>query len=151
MLVSDIMNRNVISAYTHDSVLTAAKVLSRECIGSLPVCHEDDTLCGVITDRDIVTRCVAYDKDPGATPISEVMTRHVISIGRNASIKKAAALMSSEQIRRLPVVEHDKLVGILSLGDMAKNRDCEMEASSALTDISLNIKGLSFPKDYREV
>lgn len=144
MLVSDIMNRNVVSITPSETASKAAQLLSRYNIGSLPVCDEDKTVKGVVTDRDIVVRCLAKGRDPENTPVSDIMTGRVIYVNPNASIKKASALMSSEQIRRLPVVKDDKLIGMLSLGDIARNEECDMEAASALTDISLNIKGLGF-------
>lgn len=147
MLVSDIMNRNVISISPGEQTLAAAKLLSKYDIGSLPVCDEDYTVRGVVTDRDIVIRCVAAGKDPKDTPVNEIMTRRVVSVNPNASIRKAAALMSSEQIRRLPVVKDDKLIGILALGDIAKNEACDMEAAGALTEISMNIKRLNHSSD----
>ena len=140
MLVSDIMNRNAVSIFPNESVLKAAELLKSHNIGSLPVCDEKKHIQGIVTDRDIVIRCVAADKIPGATPVSAIMTRRIVSVSPDVTITKAAELMSNAQIRRLPVIRNDKLIGMLSLGDMAKNTDCEMEAAEALTEISLNIK-----------
>ena len=139
MLVSDIMNKNPVSVSPEESVALAAKLLSRHNVGSLPVCTEDGKLKGVITDRDIVLRCVAAGNDVKMTKIKDVMSGSVITVSPGDDVSRASRLMSTGQVRRLPVVSSGHLVGMVSLGDMACRPACDMEAARALSDISLNI------------
>lgn len=140
MQVRDLMNASVVSVSPGESVTLAARLLSRHNIGSLPVCGEDGGLRGIVTDRDIITRCVAAEEDPGQMKVRDVMTRNCAVVSPADDVREAARKMAQEQVRRLPVLEQDKVVGILSLGDLALSHKCEMEASKALTDISNNVK-----------
>jgi len=140
MLVSDIMNKDVVTVSPEESVETASRLLSRHNIGALPVCGGDGKLRGIITDRDIVLRCVAGGASPANTKVREVMSRSVVTAAPGDDIGRASGLMSSAQVRRLPVVEGGELVGMLSLGDMALRTACDMEAARALTDISSGIR-----------
>lgn len=140
MIVRDIMSKNVVTISMDSSALLAAQLLSRNNIGSLPVCSEEGHLRGIVTDRDIITRCVAAECDPSTTPVREIMTRNIARITPDSDISEAARLMSASQIRRLPVVDDDKLVGYVALGDIAKRRLCTMEAARALSEISSNVR-----------
>ncbi|MDD4509843.1 MAG: CBS domain-containing protein [Oscillospiraceae bacterium] len=134
------MNGNVISIAPEESASLAARLLNRYNVGALPVCGAGQILRGILTDRDIVMRCIAADGDPEHTPVKEIMTRNVATVLPEDDVRNAARLMASKQVRRLPVVENGKLVGMLSLGDMAKSQMFDMEASKALSEISANIK-----------
>lgn len=140
MLVQDIMNRRVITASQNETVALASRLLSRYNIGSVPICTDDGRLRGIVTDRDITLRCVAVGSDPESTSLKEIMTRNIQSVSPKDDIAKAAKIMSENKVRRLPVVENSKIVGVLSLGDLAQRQACHIEASNALTDISSNIK-----------
>ena len=140
MQVREIMNSNVVSIAPEESASLAARLLNRYNVGALPVCGAEQTLRGILTDRDIIMRCIAADGDPEHTPVKEIMTRNVATILPEDDVRNAARLMASKQVRRLPVVENGKLVGMLSLGDMAKSRIFDMEASKALSEISANIR-----------
>ncbi len=140
MYVSDIMNKEIVSISPDESVALASRLLSRYNIGSLPVCRRDGRLCGIITDRDIVLRCVAVDEDPDLTRVGEIMSRSVITVTPDDEVARAAELMSSAQVRRLPVVEDGELVGVIALGDMAQITVCNMEAAHALSEISSNLR-----------
>ncbi len=141
MRVSELMNANVVSITPDEPALLAARLLSRHNIGSLPVCSLDGKLRGMITDRDIVLRCVATESDPQTTRVREIMTRGVVSVSPDDDVREAAHKMAYEQVRRLPVVSAaGSVVGMLSLGDMAKSRAMEMEAANALSEISVNVK-----------
>jgi CBS domain-containing protein len=139
MKINEIMQQSVISVAPDDTALTASKLLSRHNIGSLPVCSGDGRLQGIVTDRDIVLRCVASGKSPDVTPVSDIMSKNVVSVSPNDEVSAAASLMSSEKVRRLPVVEKGRVLGMLSLGDIAKSRSFNMEAAKALTEISSNV------------
>ena len=139
MKVREIMSSSVIPIDPAESVEVAARTLAQYNIGSLPVCGSDGKLCGVVTDRDLVTRCVAAGKQPGKTAVREVMTGSVTAVQPDMEASVAAHLMGRCQIRRLPVVENGKLCGMLSLGDLAKREVSIMDAADALGDISENL------------
>ena len=140
MLVSDLMNKDVVSVSPEESVALASRLLSRHNIGALPVSSSDGKLKGIITDRDIVLRCIARSEDPDIMPVCDVMSRSVISVSPGDDIERASELMSTAQVRRLPVTDGGKLVGMLSLGDMARSGSCNMEAAHALSEISENLR-----------
>ncbi len=140
MQVRDIMNTNVVSINPEESATLAARLLYRHNVGSLPVCALDGRIKGIVTDRDIVMRCVASECDPGETRVREIMTRGVVSVTPDTDVQEASRLMANEQVRRLPVVEDHRLVGMVALGDLAKSRQFDMEAGHALCEISQNVR-----------
>ena len=139
MQVRELMNQSVVSITPGESASLAARLLARHQLGALPVCGEDGGLRGIVTDRDIVTRCVAAETDPHQVPVREIMSRNCAVIAPEADAAEAARLMGAGQVRRLPVLEDGKVVGMVSLGDLAKCRACDMEAAEALSEISENI------------
>ena len=140
MRVSDIMSSQVVSITPDENAALAARLLQRHNIGALPVCSADGALRGIVTDRDIVTRCIAAESDPEQTKIREIMTRGIATVSPQDDVREATRLMAAEQVRRLPVVQGDQVVGMLSLCDMARHRAYDMEASKALSEISTNIR-----------
>ena len=140
MNVKDVMSTRLVTVSPEESTAVAARLLARHNIGALPVCTKDGKLKGMVTDRDIVLRCVAADEDPQHLKISEIMTRKVYSVGALDSLENASVLMSREQIRRLPVQEGGKLVGMVSLGDVAKTPGLGRETAQALSEISSNVR-----------
>jgi len=141
MKAMDLMNTNVITITPDESVSLAARLLARHNIGALPVCSPDGRLRGIVTDRDIVLRCVAGENDPETTPVREIMTRGVLTASPAEDVQDISRMMSSRQVRRIPVVDgNSRVVGMLALADLARSRLCHMEASNALTEISSNIK-----------
>ena len=140
MQVREIMNPSVVSIDPSESAALAARLLARHNVGALPVCSSSGQLHGLITDRDIILRCVAAEEDPVEVSVGDIMTRWCVTVSPSDDVRQAAKLMSGDQIRRLPVVEDGKVVGIVSLGDLARCGKYEMEISKALTDISDNIR-----------
>lgn len=138
MKVSDIMSGRVVTIGQHEPVIAAARLLKRMNLGALPVTDDKGKLKGMLTDRDIVLRCVAAGADAKTLEIREIMSRGVVTASPGHEVSEAARLMRADQIRRLPVVEGGKLVGMLSIADMA--RRCDMEAAAALADISSNLR-----------
>ncbi|MBQ3193448.1 MAG: CBS domain-containing protein [Oscillospiraceae bacterium] len=139
MKLRDIMTNQVVRIHPEETVMTASRMLEHYNIGVLPVCGSDGRLCGVVTDRDIVTRCLAPGKDAGKTTVRDVMTAKVI-VGRpDMDAAMAAGLMGREQIRRLPVMENGKLCGVVSIGDLARSEETCMDAGDALTEISSHL------------
>ena len=139
MKVRDIMTKNVVRIHPDEPVAVAARTLAHYNVGVMPVCGSDGRICGVVTDRDLVTRCVASEKNPCVTPVREVMTGRVISAGPDMDVTAAAHLMGREQVRRLPVVENGRLCGMLSLGDLANREENVMDAADALAEIMANV------------
>lgn len=139
MKVRDIMTKPVIHISPTESVEVAARTLTHYNIGVLPVCGNDGRICGMVTDRDLVIRCVASGRLPSQTAVREVMTGQVLSVQPDTEAGVAAHLMGRQQVRRLPVVENGRLCGMVSLGDLAKREESVMDAADALTDISDNI------------
>lgn len=136
MKLREIMTNPVIRIHPEESVAVAARTLTNYNIGAMPVCGSDGRVCGLVTDRDIVTRCLASGKNPASTPVREVMTTSVVSAGPDMDAVLAASLMGREQIRRLPVVENERLLGMVSLGDLATKEESSIEAGDALIEIS---------------
>ena len=139
MKLQDIMTPNVVTVNREETVAVAARLLSRSNVGALPVVNSAGALCGVVTDRDMLLRCVAANRDPNHTKVAEVMTRDVISAKPDMETGVAAHLMGRNQIRRLMVVENGKLRGVVSLGDLANREETWSDAADALGDISSNI------------
>ena len=140
MLVKEIMSKNPVTISQEESSAVAARLLSRHNLGSLPVCGSDGRLRGIVTDRDIVLRCVAAENDPDITPVREIMSRSMITVSPEDDVRSAAQLMAGRQVRRLPVVEKGKVVGVLSLGDMARSDRFDMECAKVLSEISANVR-----------
>ena len=139
MKVKHLMTPNVISITPDESAAVAARLLTHYNIGALPVCTAQGKLCGMVTDRDVVIRCVAANLDPGKTQVKQIMTRPVQTVTPDMEAGVAAHLMGSRQIRRLPVVNDGTLCGMVSLGDIARQEDSVMDAADALQDITEGI------------
>ena len=139
MKVHELMTGRVISVTPEDSAASAARLLERHNIGALPVCTEEGRLRGMVTDRDLALRCMAGASDPEKTPVREVMSRGILTATPDEDVKAAALTMAKGQVRRMPVVADGRVVGMLSLGDLARDQNCKMEASAALSEISTNL------------
>ena len=137
MKVSDIMSGRVVTIGQKEPVIAAARLLKRMNLGALPVTDDSGRLRGILTDRDIVLRCVASGSDPRTLEVREIMSRGVVTAAPGTEISEAARLMRGDQVRRLPVVEGGKLVGMLSLGDLASRPVCIDEAGDVLSAVSL--------------
>lgn len=139
MKVRDVMTDRVIRIREEEPVSVAARALAHYNVGVLPVTGMDGRVCGMVTDRDLVTRCVAAGKNPEVTAVREIMTAHVVSAAPDQDASMAAAKMAREQVRRLPVLENGRLCGMVSLGDLACNPESNLQAADALAEITGNI------------
>ncbi len=139
MKVREIMTTDVECAAPDSTLDEVAQMMRDEDTGAIPVL-DDDELCGIITDRDIVVRCIAEGNDPSEITAEEIVSDKLCTIEPNADIEQAARIMAEQQIRRLPVVENGKLVGMLSLGDVAVKQADESMAGSTLEDVSEGVK-----------
>ncbi|OIU72642.1 CBS domain-containing protein [Rossellomorea aquimaris] len=128
------MTKDVETCTLLDNVYEVAVKMKEYNVGSIPIV-DGDKIVGVITDRDIVTRCVA-EKHPASSKVEDIMSKELITITPDSNAAQAAKLMADKQIRRLPVVEGGRLVGVVSLGDFAIRESLETQASIALEEIS---------------
>ncbi|MBU8877689.1 CBS domain-containing protein [Bacillus sp. FJAT-29790] len=132
--IRDIMTDNVDSCSLLDNVYEVAVKMKELNVGAIPIV-DNEKLVGMITDRDIVLRCVA-EKHPGSSKVEVIMSNDLVTVTKDTTTREAARLMAEHQIRRLPVVEGDRLVGIVSLGDFAVRHLTDEQAGVALSEIS---------------
>lgn len=139
MNIKDIMTKSPVCVKSNDTVEKAATLMKEHDVGSIPVC-EGSNVVGMVTDRDITLKSVAGGKDTKNQKISEVMSTKVIIGNPNMSLDEASKLMSQNQIRRLPIVDNNNLVGVVALGDLATESKSDQMAGSALSGISQGTK-----------
>lgn len=136
MKVKDCMCEDVCSIKPESTLREVAKMMSEKHIGCMPVCDNNNCVCGIITDRDLVLRGIACNKDINNTKVSDIMTCNVCSCSETDDITNAETKMGQKQIRRLPVCdENNKIVGILTIGDLANKKINKEELSTTLEDI----------------
>ncbi|OKP96788.1 CBS domain-containing protein [Paenibacillus sp. P46E] len=135
--VKEVMTAHPVCVTLQDNIYEVAVKMRDADTGVIPVVDSTDreTLIGIITDRDLVIRGYAQ-KHSGSTSVETVMTKGITAVSESTSVDEAADLMASKQIRRIPVVNGKKLIGIVSLGDLAVKNIFADEAADALTDIS---------------
>jgi CBS domain-containing protein len=117
--IKEVMTRDVRACEPNATVADAAKVMAQEDVGPVPIV-EDGRLIGIVTDRDIVVRVVAEGRDPNATRVSEIASTELVTVSPDDDLDEALKLLAERQIRRLPVVEGDRLVGIVAQADIAR-------------------------------
>ena len=138
MHIRDVMTPNPRTVTPDDSIQNAARIRRDEDTGAVPVVDNGRPV-GMVTDRDIVVRAVA-DGSQLNRPVSEIVTGAVVTVTPDTSTRDAAQLMSEHQIRRLPVVENERLVGIVSLGDLAVKEGRDGRTGDTLQSISEGVK-----------
>jgi len=140
MKVREIMTAEGIATASLDTTLAEiAERMRDENVGAIPIVDDDDKLCGIITDRDIVVRAIAEGEDPGECTAEEILSEQLHTIHPEAELEDAADLMAEHQIRRLPVVEDEVVIGMISLGDLAVKSEAD-EASDVLEDVSEGVR-----------
>ena len=117
----DIMTGSAECASESETLVDAARKMKDLDVGSLPICGEDDRLKGVITDRDIVVNCIADGRDPSSVKVIEMGDGKPVTIGADDSVDEILRTMTEHAVRRLPVIDGDRLVGVVSQADLAKN------------------------------
>lgn len=135
MKVREIMSKDVASLRSDDSIERAAQLMKQYNCGSIPVCTQDK-LIGIVTDRDITVRSIASGQDAAQQRVGDIMTDHVVFGSPEMEVSDAARLMSDRQIRRLPIVENNSLIGIVALGDISLEPHYQDNAEDALKNIS---------------
>jgi CBS domain-containing protein len=130
--IREVMTQDVVALPTDASLADASRAMRERDIGDVLVV-DGSRLAGIVTDRDIVVRAIAEDRSPGDTTLGELATGDVTSLSPEDSVDDAIRIMRDQAVRRIPVVENDRPVGIVSIGDLAVERD----PNSALADISV--------------
>jgi CBS domain-containing protein len=130
--ISEVMTPTPVTVRASQTVAEAANNMRQMDVGSMIVVDDAGKLVGMVTDRDIAVRAVAQGKDAQSTPVAEIISEQPATLSPTDSVEEAVRLMRDKAIRRLPVVEGDRPVGIVSIGDLAVDRD----PRSALADIS---------------
>ena len=125
MKVKDCMSNQVCYCTCDSTVKDVAKLMCDNHVGCIPVCDQNECVVGLLTDRDIILRTIACDKEYKDTKVSDVMTTSVCCCNEDTEISEATKLMSDLQIRRLPVLKDNKLVGILTIGDLANSQNVD--------------------------
>lgn len=136
MQVRDIMTKDIVIADKDDTILDVAKLMRHHNIGCIPVTENGQKVLGVITDRDIVMNMARFNTDPASTSAKEIASNVVYKVKPEADVTHALELMKKQRIRRLPVMEEDYIVGMLSLGDVAVFASHNVEVGEALIEIS---------------
>jgi CBS domain-containing protein len=116
----DVMTKEAECVRTGDTLVTAAQRMRDLGVGSMPICGEDDRLAGMVTDRDIVVKCIADGGDPSSTQVEALAEGKPVTIGADDDIEEALRTMTSHDVRRLPVIDGDRLVGMVSQADIAR-------------------------------
>jgi CBS domain-containing protein len=129
--VRDVMTQNVVTLPRTAPLRDAARRMKESDIGDVIV-MDDGNMCGIVTDRDIVVRAIAEGKNPDSSSLEEICSHEIVSVSPGDSVDRAVQLMRERAVRRLPVVEGNKPVGIVSIGDLA----IELDEHSGLADIS---------------
>lgn len=132
--VRDAMTADARAASPAESLADAARLMKDENVGSLPVV-DDGRLVGILTDRDIVVRAVAEHADARATTVGDIASRELVTVEAEQDLDEALQMMASRQVRRLPVVEDGRLVGMLAQADVAMEAK-EKNAGEMLEEIS---------------
>ena len=127
----DVMTPNAECVGENETLLDAARKMADRGYGAMPICGEDDRLKGMVTDRDIVVKALAKGKDPSSTRAGELGEGKPVTIGVDDSIQEALRTMAQSKVRRLPVIDGHKLVGIISVADIAR----ELEDDSSKGDL----------------
>jgi CBS domain-containing protein len=130
--IREVMTQDVVALPTDTSLADASRAMRERDIGDVLVV-DGDRLAGIVTDRDIVVRAITEDRSPSDTTVGELATGDVTSLSPEDSVDDAIRIMRDQAVRRIPVVENDRPVGIVSIGDLAVERD----PNSALADISV--------------
>ena len=135
MQIKDIMSTDVKVINLDQSVAEAAKIMNENGVGSIPV-EENEKLIGLITDRDLTLKVLAEDL-PAETKIRDIVDRDIKYCYEDESVGDVASQMGNLQIRRMPIMDREnKLVGIVSLGDLVNQEECKQEAIKAFSEIT---------------
>jgi len=139
MKVRDVMTERIAKAMPETTLEEIAMMMKTENTGAIPVIDEDE-LIGIVTDRDIVMRCVAEGGDPTQMTAEDIVSEELDTIDPDSEVEEALHMMSQKQIRRLPVVDNGELIGMLSIGDIAVKQGDQEGSGRALKEVSQGVK-----------
>jgi predicted transcriptional regulator len=132
--IKDLMTENPSTCEPGAPVAEVAKVMAREDVGPIPVV-EGGRLVGLVTDRDLVVRVLAEGRDPETTTVGEIASSDIVTVSPDSSLDEALQVLARNQVRRVPVVDGDRLVGILAQADIARHAD-EVQTGEVVEEIS---------------
>jgi CBS domain-containing protein len=140
MKIRDVMTTDIRSAELNTTIEMLAKIMRDEDVGAVPVLDNGE-LCGIVTDRDIVVRCIAHGRGTADTTVVDILSSDLQGVSPSHETAEAARIMADLQVRRLPVVENGKLVGMVSIGDLAVKSDTDNEhIGRTLEQVSEGVK-----------
>lgn len=143
MEVKECMCSNVVCANQDTTVTDIAKLMSENHVGCIPICDFNKNVVGLITDRDITLRSVACGKDSNTTKASEIMTTKIYKVNPTSEVSEASKIMCDCQVKRIPVIEGNTIVGMLTLGDLANNNNV------SATEVSNTVEGICNCKNHQ--
>lgn len=143
MEVKECMCKNVVCANQDTTVSDIAKLMSENHVGCIPICDFNKNVVGLITDRDITLRSVACGKDSNTTKASEIMTTKIYKVNPTSEVSEASKIMCDCQVKRVPVIEGNTIVGIVTLGDLANNNNV------SATEVSNTVEGICNCKNHQ--
>ena len=143
MEVKECMCKNVVCANQDTTVTDIAKLMSENHVGCIPICDFNKNVVGLITDRDITLRSVACGKDSNNTKASEIMTTKIYKVNPTSEVSEASKIMCDCQVKRIPVIEGNTIVGMLTLGDLANNNNV------SATEVSNTVEGICNCKKHQ--
>lgn len=143
MEVKECMCKNVVCANQDTTVTDIAKLMSQNHVGCIPICDFNKNVVGLITDRDITLRSVACGKDSNTTKASEIMTTKIYKVNPTSEVSEASRIMCDCQVKRIPVIEGNTIVGMLTLGDLANNNNV------SATEVSNTVEGICNCKNHQ--
>lgn len=123
MQVQEVMTSNPTTCSPDATIVDVAKLMAQEDVGPVPIVDDENRLMGIVTDRDIVVRVVATESDPKTMTASEIATSDLVTISPDEDLDRALQLLAEQKVRRLPVVEEDRLVGIVAQADVAREAE----------------------------
>lgn len=123
MKVKECMCSQVSCVKPETTLKDVAKMMQENHVGCIPVCDQKNSVVGLVTDRDLVLRGIACNKDTNTTPVSEIMTTNVYTVAPDAEVTEASKIMCECQVKRVPVIDNATIVGIITLGDLANNEE----------------------------
>ena len=136
MKVKECMCTQISCVNPETNLTDVAKLMKNQHVGCLPICDTNKQIVGLVTDRDLVLRGIACNKDANTTPVSDIMTTEIYTVTPNENVENATKTMCDCQVKRIPVVENNQMVGILTLGDIANNNEINQ------TDIGKTVEGI---------
>ena len=127
MKVKELMCNEICTCTPDTTIADCAKLMSGSHVGCVPVCNQNNEILGIVTDRDLILRCVACDKDPKTTKVNDVMTSNICCCTPTDEVENVESKMNKLHVRRIPVVEGKKVIGMVTLADLVTKPNINKE------------------------